>query len=315
MSSKLTSPICGNERIVCECRIALSDLCERYRLQLGVDITGLVPHGLGYVSRYRCVRSGYRFYHPAIVGDADFYKQLQVHPWYYMQSKWEYTEALRHIPADAASTVLEVGCGRGEFLKRLRERNGHAVAVGLDLNEAAASDARRDRLDVREIDLGDFASANEARYDFVVAFQVLEHVPDPLSFLRSAVKALKVGGSLIVAVPDNSERSSPSLFVNDDGLLNMPPHHQGLWSVSSLAYLINVLPVELRQVISEPASARHHSNSYRGLMKRDLIRRFGSMAGTVLYAFGRPFYDHSLSHLAKYLPAHTVLALFERVGR
>ena len=308
----VTSPIVDGGEVVEEARISVDDLRNMYQAQLGVDIYGVIPTGVSYVRRYRCVRSGFRFYHPEIVGDGEFYRQLQSHSWYYMRDKWEFVESLKHIPANGPASLLEVGCGAGEFLKRLREHNPGVSSVGLELNAAAAADARASGMDVRVVDVADHVRANAGMYDYVVAFQVLEHVVAPITFLRAAVEALRIGGTLMIAVPDNTHRSIQSLFVRDDVLLNMPPHHQGLWDGSSLSYLCRVLPLELKQLTTEPASAKHHSSAYRGLMKRNLIERFGRPLGYCLYAVGRPYYVHALTHLSAYLPAHTVLAVYQR---
>jgi hypothetical protein len=121
---------------------------------------------------------------------------------------------------------------------------------------------------------------------------------------------LKPGGKLLIGVPDNSDRATKSLFVAQENILNMPPHHQGLWDIVSLSYLTHVFPLKLESLKTEPAIASHHSNSYRHLIKASLANRFGKTLGILLYAIGRPFYDHALQHLNKYLPAHSIFAVY-----
>jgi SAM-dependent methyltransferase len=43
---------------------------------------------------------------------------------------------------------------------------------------------------------------SEARFDCVLATQVIEHVYDPLSFVRSLVRHVKPGGHVVLATPD-----------------------------------------------------------------------------------------------------------------
>jgi len=128
--------------------------------------------------------------------------------------------------------------------------------------------------------------------------------------LNDAIHMLKPTGKLIIAVPDNSIRASHSLFVTEDNILNMPPHHQGLWDITSLCHLTKVLPLKLEYIATEPATASNHSNGYRALIKQDLLQRFGKHFGFMVYAFGRPFYNHALNRVNKYLPAHSVLAVY-----
>jgi hypothetical protein len=144
------------------------------------------------------------------------------------------------------------------------------------------------------------------------SFQVLEHIANPMDILSDSVNMLKVGGKLIICVPDNSMRAFKSIFVDDSQILNMPPHHQGLWDIPSLAYLNKILPIKLDVIMIEPAIYAHHRNSYRGILKRDLLRRYGKFLGMAIYSVARPFYNHALHHLSKYLPAHSIMAVYTK---
>jgi len=42
------------------------------------------------------------------------------------------------------------------------------------------------------------------RYDWIIASHVIEHVPDPIKFIRSCQKVLKENGVLSLAVPDKN---------------------------------------------------------------------------------------------------------------
>ena len=74
-----------------------------------------------------------------------------------------------------AAPVLDLGCGRGEFLEMLRERG--IPGYGIDRDPLAVAGARSRGLDVRE---GDLLSGLRAWPDgslgAIVAFQVIEHL-------------------------------------------------------------------------------------------------------------------------------------------
>src|ERR1700690_16069 len=86
----------------------------------------------------RCPICSFESWQPAWVGDSDFYAQLSSFAWYYESSKWEYHMALEWLKKD--SKVLEVGCGKGEFLKLLAAKG--VEAIGLDTNLNAIEAAR-----------------------------------------------------------------------------------------------------------------------------------------------------------------------------
>jgi SAM-dependent methyltransferase len=94
-------------------------------------------------------------------------------------------------------TLLDIGCGEGDFLLATRERGW--FGVGIEVGPAARA-ARAAGLDVRES--LDGASAL-APFAAVTLWHSLEHLPDPLGTLAAARGLLSPGGRLVVAVPDN----------------------------------------------------------------------------------------------------------------
>ena len=95
--------------------------------------------------------------------------------------------------------VVDVGCGRGEFLGLLREAG--VPAVGVDIDPAMVHRARDHGFEVHE---GDAAAYLEGRdggsLGAVFAAQVIEHLPyeELVRFLRAARGALAPGGILIM---------------------------------------------------------------------------------------------------------------------
>jgi SAM-dependent methyltransferase len=100
---------------------------------------------------------------------------------------------------DGAADVLDVGCGRGEFLDLLRERN--VTARGLDLNHEMVEVCRARGLDVAE---GDAVSYLDALADGALgglfAAQVVEHLEPGylLRFLELAHHKLRPGSPMVL---------------------------------------------------------------------------------------------------------------------
>lgn len=105
---------------------------------------------------------------------------------------------LRFIPTPGA--LLDVGCGRGEFLAAAAQA-GHQV-LGLDHDRAMLAAAGE--LPVVEADALDFLQSTPDRYDTITAFHVVEHlaVREASALIRLAADRLTPNGRLIVATPN-----------------------------------------------------------------------------------------------------------------
>ena len=94
-------------------------------------------------------------------------------------------------------TVLDVGCGAGELDKALLER-GFDVTV-VDNDAQAVEIARRKGLVGFVADISRWRT--DARFDCVIAADVLEHIEDDLLVLKRIYDMLKLGGCVVVNVP------------------------------------------------------------------------------------------------------------------
>jgi 2-polyprenyl-3-methyl-5-hydroxy-6-metoxy-1,4-benzoquinol methylase len=104
----------------------------------------------------------------------------------------------RYVGVNGSSAVLDVGCGVGTFLQRLRQRYGAAV-TGVDFKNLSSYPA----LQGTEFHCGLFyeAALADRRFDLVTMWHFLEHDYDPMRSLRTAHRVLKRGGHLVIEVP------------------------------------------------------------------------------------------------------------------
>jgi len=106
----------------------------------------------------------------------------------------EYVELFRD-----ASPVVDLGCGRGEFLEALAAAG--VGARGVEANANAASECRAKGLDVTGGDLLDFLAAQaDGALGGVFAAQVAEHLPPPVltRLLAESHRVLRRGGLLLL---------------------------------------------------------------------------------------------------------------------
>ena len=111
-----------------------------------------------------------------------------------------YVERLVLGLGKAQGRILEIGCGRGEFLLEARSR-GFEVS-GIEFSKDAAAIANR-RLGTETVQAGTIEDARHSAstFDAVVFADVLEHVRDPLDFLKRVYALLKDGALVLLATP------------------------------------------------------------------------------------------------------------------
>lgn len=248
--------LCGSTNQVEIDAISTDLVAENYVKAFGVDVTAYFRPG-DRLSLIECSDCGLRYYDPPSPGDAAFYEALQRLPWYYQDIKPEYEFARKHVEKN--DRVLEVGCGKGVFRSFLPESIEYR---GLEFNQAAIDKARAQGLNVTSQTIENHADCNKGTYDVVCHFQVLEHVTDPIGFLKASGRAVKPGGKLIVAVP--SEDSFLSICEN--GWLNMPPHHVSRWKDQTLRYALETeLGLTVEDLWHEPV-AEYHRDWHRSIL-------------------------------------------------
>ena len=104
---------------------------------------------------------------------------------------------------DPEARVLDVGCGRAEWLSLLRAE--HITAAGVDANADFARAARSAGLDVVQADAVDHLRGRpEASLDLVTAFHLVEHldIETLLGLFAAARHVLRPGGVLLLETPN-----------------------------------------------------------------------------------------------------------------
>jgi len=105
--------------------------------------------------------------------------------------------------AGISSDILDVGCGRGEWLRVLREEGFQAR--GIDTNRILVQQCKELSLDVEEHEaLSYLGSLPEGSLNAVTAFHFAEHLPleTLVKFLDESGRTLKPGGLIILETPN-----------------------------------------------------------------------------------------------------------------
>jgi SAM-dependent methyltransferase len=261
-------PVCGSLHHYVLWTKTSAELVEMWRQHLGMDIRSELG-GMANLELRECGTCEVQFFSPCVTGGESLYHALQKNDWYYMDDKWEHRKAFAEIAQ--GQRVCEVGCGQGAFVERVN-RAGRGDAVGLELNSEAVAMAKVCHVPVECVLLEEYAMGNPKVFDFVCSFQVLEHVSDPLGFVKLSAKLLKPGGKLVLSVPNRD--AFTKWFEN---VLDMPPHHVTRWSVSAITKLLATCGFNGIHVHYEPLAIYHVDDYVRSWTLRTQDGVFGKL--------------------------------------
>lgn len=255
----LTCPLCDSGSVASIESVKVSELAELYSQMLGRSVIEEFS-GHKELGFFLCRGCDLRFFHPAVTGSEGFYESLQRFDWYYLEDKDEYEFARRYVPEN--SRVLEIGCGKGAFAKKIDTGN----YTGLEFSSKAREMGESAGIRILNETVQAHAVKNAGRYDVVCSFQVLEHIAGVNGFLRSSIECLAPGGRYIISVP--SADSFISLSANS--ILNLPPHHVTHWSDKSLRSIASIFGLELTELCHE-GLADIHSRWYSLTMAQQTL--------------------------------------------
>lgn len=205
--------------------------------------------------------------------------------------------------------VLDVGCGNGAILKKLKDLGWQVE--GTETDSSVVQRLAEDSILVHHGILEELP-IQPASFDVITMKHVLEHLPDPLQTFMKAKKILKPGGRLVLSTPNTNGFGHRHFNQHWRGL--EPPRHLYLYNPSCLQEILHrtgFVDIQLRTVSRGIAQAaimsrlikkNQHSGKYMDhshLMKLALQ-----------YAWLVPFYQFLQSSILTLCPTRgeTILA-------
>jgi ubiquinone/menaquinone biosynthesis C-methylase UbiE len=101
-------------------------------------------------------------------------------------------------------TLIDVGCGIGEFIVQLKDHFHTLVGVDINPREIEFAKKRLGRQDNVSLYCGELESLRfpDEHFDVCLCLDVLEHVPTVFQLLQETYRVLRTDGDLIVTVPN-----------------------------------------------------------------------------------------------------------------
>ncbi|NHR03985.1 bifunctional 2-polyprenyl-6-hydroxyphenol methylase/3-demethylubiquinol 3-O-methyltransferase UbiG [Chromobacterium haemolyticum] len=166
--------------------------------------------------------------------EIDKFSQL-AHKWWDMSGEFKPLHEINPLrlgfiddrAAIAGKQVLDVGCGGGILAESMAARG--AAVTGIDLAKKSLKVAQLHSLesgvavDYRCVAVEELAEEAPASFDVVTCMEMLEHVPDPQSVVRSCASLVKPGGWVFFSTLNRNAKSYLLAVVGAEYVLNMLP--------------------------------------------------------------------------------------------
>jgi len=172
--------------------------------------------------------------------------------------------------------VLDIGCGRGIFLRSLRAAG--TPALGIDTYGPAVEACRRDGLNVEKADALSYLSTRTEEFGGIFCSHVIEHLPfeDARRLVKGCATALRQGGRLVIVTPNPG----------DVGVMN-----NTFWLDPTHVRPYPTLLIE--SMIEEAGLHTMHSGTFHGGLPKRAIPRY-----LLNRAYLGPFYGKPNAYVA-----------------
>jgi ubiquinone/menaquinone biosynthesis C-methylase UbiE len=170
---------------------------------------------------------------PTNINDVQHWNQV------FSSNSYTHAEADRLKVEDCANhiedgkSVVDLGCGTGHFLKAIKDKRKNCECTGLDFSSWMMTTLKQERPDITWVK-GDVLKTNlpDESFDYVLSFEVLEHVDEPTKLIAEMARLCKEGGKAILSTPLWDRVPSKEhvwLFDLDDLQSMLETHFSQVW--------------------------------------------------------------------------------------
>lgn len=136
----------------------------------------------------------------AEVSMSDGYFQIAGTDHFWVRRRFQVLQQLAGHIINGAAEIAEIGCGHGLLQRQVEDGYGKAV-TGFDLNEYGLQHNVSRISRVCCYDIHQKSEEFRNKFDLILLFDVLEHIPDEDGFIRSILFHLAPQGRLVISVP------------------------------------------------------------------------------------------------------------------
>jgi SAM-dependent methyltransferase len=173
-------------------------------------------------------------------------------------------------PSKGTSRFLDIGCATGRLLEHMRDRGWDVQGVDL-CRESARYGIEQRHLDIF---IGSLEEARfpDNRFSLIHFSHLIEHVMEPVEFLREVRRILAPGGTALITTP-NVDGFQARLF--RDKWRSAIPDHLFLFSLDTMTRLLEISGFVIEKTVTWGGLARGTAPSLIKKPMDILAKRFG----------------------------------------
>lgn len=174
--------------------------------------------------------------------------------------------------------ILDVGCGNGEFMKYLKDRDWSVY--GTDLSPEAVRNTGN-LVGKDNVYKGQFHKQNiKEKFDMISFWHILEHIDNPVLYLKKAHMLLRKGGYVVGESP-NFDSINIRVFKKNYNWV-MVPDHLIYYNQNSLKELATQTGFDVEQIIYPPRALLNFAMSVKKALKENRYSPIVCSIGFVL---------------------------------
>ena len=178
---------------------------------------------------------------------------------------------VKQIAQKQNGTLMDIGCGTGEFLKTMKQSGWDIKGVEVNKEARKLAEVNTDSIIMNQSEY--FKS--EQKYDVITLWHSLEHLHELEKYLNKISKSLNTNGVLIIAVP-NYKSFDAEYYKHDWAAYDVPRHlyHFSFEAMMKLMKKFNFSLIEQQQLPLDPfyisliseISVRHRKNAIQAIL-------------------------------------------------
>lgn len=144
---------------------------------------------------------------------------------------------MRHFPAVLGKPIriLEIGCGSGFMLYPLRDAGHECVAV-------EPSGVFADYIQKQGLECHSSLADVQGKFDLILHYYVMEHLANPVGFLKQQIRMLRPSGHILFEVPNVNDALMTIYKIPEYDRFIWQIAHRWYFSAKSLANVLDLVP-------------------------------------------------------------------------